>query len=64
MPVLGIPIAALSGSMPKFVLSKFDKGLCLSVASDLGDMKVIHGVDIIGNFPKGFRICFLWPQRM
>jgi superfamily II DNA helicase RecQ len=58
LPVLGIPIVALSGSVPKFVVAKLAKRLCLSVAKDLNDMKVIHGEDIIGNFPKGFRIKF------
>ena len=58
LPVLGIPIVALSGSVPKFLVSKLAKQLCLSVARDLEDMKVIHGQDIIGNFPKGFRIKF------
>jgi hypothetical protein len=58
LPVLGIPIVALSGSVPKFVVSKFAKRLCLSVETDLQDIKVIHGDDIIGDFPKGFRIKF------
>ena len=58
LPVLGIPIVALSGSVPKFVLSKFAKRLCLSVTTDMEDMKVIHGDNIIGNFPKDFRIQF------
>jgi hypothetical protein len=58
LPVLGIPIVALSGSVPKFVVSKFAKRLCLSVAADLRDIKVIDGDDIIGDFPKGFRIKF------
>ena len=56
LPVLGIPIVALSGSVPLFTLTKFAKRLCLSVSDNLGDMKVIHGGDIIGNFPKGFKI--------
>lgn len=58
LPVLGIPIVALSGSVPMFALPRFAKRLCLSVAVDLADMKIIHGGDIVGNFPKGFQIMF------
>jgi hypothetical protein len=49
---------ALSGSLPKFVLPKLAKRLCLSVSKDMIDINVIHGGDIVGNFPKGFRIKF------
>jgi hypothetical protein len=56
LPVLGIPILALSGSLPLFVLSKFARRLCLSVATDLGDMKIIHGSHVVGSFPNGFKI--------
>ena len=56
LPVLGIPIVALSGSLPLFVLSSFARRLCLSVTEDLSDMKIIHGIDVVGNFPKGFKI--------
>jgi hypothetical protein len=41
-----------------FAVAKLAKRICLSVATDLNDVKVIHGEDIIGNFPKGFRIKF------
>ena len=59
LPVLEIPIVALSGSLPMFNVSKFAKRLCISVASNhFGDTKVIHGQDIVGNFPKGFWIKF------
>jgi hypothetical protein len=56
LPVLGIPILALSGSLPLFVLSKFARRLCLSVATDLGDVKIIHGSHVVGSFPNGFKI--------
>jgi len=58
LPALGIPIVALSGSLPIFVLPKLAKRLCLSVSKDMIDINVIHGGDIVGNFPKGFRIKF------
>jgi hypothetical protein len=56
LPVLGIPIVALSGSVPLFAVSRFAKRLCLSVVDDLSDMKVIHGGDVVGDFPNGFKI--------
>jgi superfamily II DNA helicase RecQ len=56
LPVLGIPIMALSGSVPLFALSKFARRLCLSDKQDLSDMKVIHGSHLVGTFPKGFKI--------
>jgi hypothetical protein len=58
LPVLGIPIVALSGSVPLFVLPTFAMRLCLSVDKHMGDMKIIHGGDIVGSFPEGFRIKF------
>ena len=54
LPALGIPIVALSGSLPTFVLPKLAKRVCLSVSKDMIDINVIHGGDIVGNFPKGF----------
>jgi hypothetical protein len=59
LPSLGIPICALSGSVPLFAVSRLAKRLCLSVSEDLSDMKIIHGGDIIGNFPSGFKIRIL-----
>ena len=56
LPVLGIPILALSGSLPTFVLPTLAKRMCLSYANDMVDIKIIQGGDIIGSFPKGFRI--------
>jgi hypothetical protein len=58
LPVLGIPIVALSGSVPLFALTRLAKRLCLSVMDDLSDMKIIHGGDVIGDFPMGFKINF------
>jgi hypothetical protein len=34
------------------------KNLCWSVTNDLSDMKIIHGGDVVGSFPKGFKITF------
>ena len=56
LPVLGIPIVVLSGSVPCFALTRLAKRLCLSVKDDLSDLKVIHRGDVIGDFPKGFKI--------
>jgi hypothetical protein len=58
LPLLGIPILALSGSVPLFALPKLAHRLCMTVTKDLADLKVIHGADIVGNFPKGFAIRF------
>ena len=56
LPVIGIPMVALSGSLPLFVLPKLAKRLCLSSSVDLGDIKIIHGSHVVGTFPKGFKI--------
>jgi hypothetical protein len=56
LPVLGIPIVALSGSVPHFAMPRLAKKLCLSVSDNLADLKIIHGCDVVGNFPKGFKI--------
>jgi superfamily II DNA helicase RecQ len=56
LPVLGIPIVALSGSLPLFVLPRFAMRLCLTVDKHMADIKIIHGSDIFGKFPKGFQI--------
>jgi hypothetical protein len=58
LPVLGIPIVALSGSVPLFVLPRFAMRLCLSLNKHMGDIKIIHGGDIVGHFPEGFQIKF------
>jgi hypothetical protein len=58
LPLLGIPILALSGSVPLFALPKLAHRLCLTITKDLADLKVIHGTDIVGDFPKGFAIRF------
>jgi hypothetical protein len=62
LPVFGIPIVALSGSVPLFALTRPAKQLCLSVTDDLYDLKIIHGGDLIGDFPMGFKIHFSWVQ--
>jgi hypothetical protein len=56
LPALGVPIVALSGSIPSFAVSKLAQRIGLSIFDDSHDLKVIRGGDIIGNFPKGFRI--------
>jgi hypothetical protein len=56
LPVLGIPIVALSGSLPLFLLSKFAKQIGLLNTLDLGEIKLIHGSHVVGYFPKGFKI--------
>jgi hypothetical protein len=56
LPILGVPIVALSGSIPFFAVSKLAQRIGLSVFDDSHDLKVIKGGDVIGNFPKGFRI--------
>ena len=53
---LGVPIMGLSGSVPLFAISRLAKRLCLSVQDDLSDMKIVHGGDVVGTFPKGFKI--------
>jgi superfamily II DNA helicase RecQ len=58
LPILGIPILVLSGSVPLFALPRLAHRLCLSVNNDLSDVKVIHGADIVGDFPRGFVIRF------
>jgi DEAD/DEAH box helicase len=58
LPVLGIPIIALSGSVPLFVLPRFATRLCLSCDKQMNDIKVIHGGVLFGHFPQGFRIKF------
>jgi len=58
LPLLGIPILALSGSVPLFALPRLAHRLCLTVTNDLTDVKVIHGADIVGDFPDGFVIRF------
>ena len=63
LPVIGIPIVALSGSVPLFVLPRFARRLCLSVDKQMRDMKIVHGGDIFGRFPKGFQIKFLLTPR-
>jgi Helicase conserved C-terminal domain len=56
LSVLGIPIFALSGSVPLFAVSRMAKRFCLSVKDDLSDVRVVHGDDIVGFFPKGFKL--------
>jgi superfamily II DNA helicase RecQ len=56
LSALGIPIVALSGSVPYFAKCRLAKRLCLSTQDDLSDMKVIHGGDVVGSFPLGFKI--------
>ena len=58
LAVLGIPIVALSGSVPLFILSKFAMRLCLSRDKQMNDIKIIHGGVLFGHFPHGFRIKF------
>jgi hypothetical protein len=58
LPVLGIPIVALSGSVPMFVLPRFVLKLGLCVERQMGDMKLIDGGDVFGTFPQGFQIKF------
>jgi superfamily II DNA helicase RecQ len=53
---LGIPIVAMSGSVPFFSVPRLVRKLCLSTNEDLLDMKVIRGGDVIGDFPLGFKI--------
>ena len=53
---LGVPIVGLSGSVPLFAVSRLAKRLCLSVQDDLSDLKIVHGGDVVGTFPKGFKI--------
>jgi hypothetical protein len=54
LPSVGVPIIALSGSIPTFLITRFLHKLCLSTKEDLSDVKIIRGTDIIGNFPPGF----------
>jgi superfamily II DNA helicase RecQ len=56
LPVLGIPIVALSGSVPTFAVSRLANRLGLSVRDDLSNIRVIHGDDIVGSFPEGFKL--------
>ena len=58
LAVLGIPIVALSGSVPLFILSKFAMRLCLSRDKQMNDIKIIQGGVLFGHFPHGFRIKF------
>jgi DEAD/DEAH box helicase len=51
---LGIPIVALSGSIPLFAYPNLVKRIGMSCKDDLTDLKVIQGGDVIGNFPTGF----------
>ena len=53
---LGVPIVGLSGSVPLFAVNRLAKRLCLSIRDDLSDMKIVHGGDVVGTFPKGFKI--------
>jgi hypothetical protein len=54
LPSVGVPIIALSGSIPTFLITRFLQKLCLSTKEDLSAVKIIRGTDIIGNFPPGF----------
>jgi hypothetical protein len=56
LPVLGIPIVALSRLLTLFVLPRFAMRLCLTVDKHMVDIKIIHGGDIFGKFPEGFQI--------
>jgi hypothetical protein len=59
LPSLGVPIIALSGSLPLFVLptlSPLSLKLCLSQKSDMSDCHIIHCENIVGVFPEGFKI--------
>ena len=56
LPSLGVPIVALSGSMPIFAIPKFAKKLGLSKTNDLSDVKLIVGSHVVGQFPHGFKI--------
>jgi hypothetical protein len=51
LSVLGIPIVAMSGSVPFFSVPRLVRRLCLSTNENLLDMKVIRGGDVIGEFP-------------
>jgi DEAD/DEAH box helicase len=53
---LGIPIVALSGSIPKFAISRLVRRIGISCYDDLSDIKIVTGDDLIGNFPEGFQI--------
>jgi AraC-like DNA-binding protein len=56
LPSLGVPIIALSASLPLFVLPKLTLKLCLSQKSDMSHCHIIHCENIVGVFPEGFKI--------
>ncbi len=60
LPSLGIPIVGLSGSVPLFSVNRLVTRLGWSVvkAGEPSDMKIIHGGDVVGAFPLGFKIAF------
>ena len=58
LSLLGIPIVGLSGSVPLFALDRLVTRLCWSVKANQSDMKIIHGGDVVGTFPLGFKIAF------
>jgi len=54
LPSLGVRIIALTGSMPPFVIPRFGERFCLTTPHET--MRVIHGGDVTGQVPLGFKI--------